>query len=99
MLPDLSEALLSLQQVREAVLAPRRGLLKGRDRLYAARAFFEALQLQKDKKVRCTIWSVLGDGADAGCFGQVETCTQAFHISVLCACDSCARLVAPRTWN
>ncbi len=38
-------------QVRGAVLAPRQGLLKGRDRLYAARAFFEALQLQKDKKV------------------------------------------------
>lgn len=34
------------------MLAPRQGLLKGRDRLYAARAFFEALQLQKDNKVR-----------------------------------------------
>jgi hypothetical protein len=33
------------------VLAPRQGLLKGRDRLYAARAFSEALQLQKDRKV------------------------------------------------
>lgn len=37
-------------QVQEAVLAPRQGVLKGRDRLFAARAFFEALQLQKDKK-------------------------------------------------
>jgi hypothetical protein len=47
--------LISLQetpQVRGAVLAPRQGLLKGKDRLYAARAFFETLQLQKDKKVR-----------------------------------------------
>jgi hypothetical protein len=40
-------------KVREAVLAPRQGLLKGKDRLYAARAFFEALQLQKDRKVHC----------------------------------------------
>ena len=46
-------------QVREAVLAPRQGLLKGKDRLYAARAFFEALQLQKDKKVCCSVQVLL----------------------------------------
>lgn len=34
------------------MLAPQQGVLKGRDRLFAARAFFETLQLQKDKKVR-----------------------------------------------
>lgn len=44
---------LIFQQVLEAVLAPRQELLKEKDRLYAARAFFEALQLQKDKKVCC----------------------------------------------
>ena len=48
--PMMSIKLLG-SQVRGAVLAPRQGLLKGKDRLYAARAFFEALQLQKDKKV------------------------------------------------
>lgn len=47
-------------KVQEAVLAPRQGVLKGRDRLFAARAFFEALQLQKDKKVQLTQKEPLG---------------------------------------
>lgn len=50
-----------LLQVKEAVLAPQQGVLKGRDRLFAARAFFETLQLQKDKKVRLAQAAPFGD--------------------------------------